>query len=101
MVFEELNKKYSDDEYLNKYKCDECEKKVSIHLRVSPEIANDLTKIVATYREFGIDKRELTKSDLGSVIFLDFINKLNDDETELLNIYSKVKAIRDGCVVNG
>jgi len=95
MVFDKLSDKYSDSEYYKKYKYDESAEKVSVHLRVAPEIANELVKIIAVYRDYGIDKHELIKSELASVIFKDFINNLVDDETALLDLFSKLKAYRD------
>ena len=56
MVLEKLSDKYSDKEYYDKYKYDESVEKVSVHLRVAPEIANGLVKVISIYRGYGIDK---------------------------------------------
>ena len=98
MVFENLSEKYFDKEYYEKYMYDESEKKVSVHLRMTPELANELVKVIATYRAFGIDKSELIKSELASVIFNEFFNKLSDDESALLDLFAMVKAYNDGGV---
>ncbi len=98
MVLKTLSSNIDSNQYYNKHKVKDTDEKVDLHLRVAPEIADDITKIVAVYRDYGIDKRELTKSDLGAVIFKDFIDNLDDDETAILNIFSKVKAFRDGGV---
>lgn len=95
MVFDKLSGKYSDDEYFKKYKYNENVEKVSVHLRVAPEIANELVKIIAVYRDYGIDKHELIKSELASVIFKDFVDNMADDESALLDLFSKLKAYRD------
>ena len=96
MVFNKLSKKHFDKEYYDKYKYDESAEKVSVHLRIPPKIANELVYVVATYRDFGIDKHELTKSDLGAVILNECFNKLPDDESALLDLFSKMKIFRDG-----
>ena len=95
MVFDNLSEKYFDKEYYEKYKYDESEKKVSVHLRMTPALANDLVKVIATYRAFGIDKSELIKSELASVILNEFFNKLSDDESALLDLFAKIKAYND------
>lgn len=53
------------------------------------------------YRNYGVDKRELTKSDLGAIIFKEFIDNLADDDAAILDMIGKVKAFRDGGVING
>lgn len=98
MVFTNLINDIDSNQYYNKHKVKCTDEKVNLHLRIAPEIADDITKIVAIYREYGIDKKELTKSDLSAIIFKDFIDGLDDDETAILNIFSKVKAFRDGGV---
>lgn len=112
MVLDKLNGKYTDKEYYNKYKYDESVAKVSVHLRVAPEIANELVKVISIYRGYGIDKHELIKSELAALIFKEFCDNLPDDESALLDLFSKLKAFRDesgnkiaadisGGVVNG
>lgn len=95
MVFEKLSKSLninlSETDYFKKYKYDESEKKVSVHLRIAPDIANDLVKVIAAYRDFGIDKHELIKSELAAVIFKEFIDGLPDDESALLDLFTKLK----------
>lgn len=88
------------DEYYIKHSAKESDEKVNMHLRVAPEIANGLTEIVAIYRKFGIDKKELSKSDLGAVILKEFFDNIDDDESAILDIFSKVKAFRDGGVAD-
>lgn len=100
MVFEKLSEKHFEKAYYDKYKYDESAEKVSVHLRLPPEIANELVQVVAVYRDFGIDKHELTKSDLGAVIFKECFDNLVDDESALLDLFSKMKAFRDGGVVS-
>ena len=95
MVLENLSEKYSDTEYYNKYKYDESVEKVSVHLRVAPEIANKLVKVISVYRSYGIDKHELIKSELASLIFKEFVDNLPDDESALLDLFAKLKAFRD------
>lgn len=101
MVFEKLSENIGENPYYNKYKYDESEKKVSVHLRIAPEIANDFVKVIAVYREFGIDKTELIKSELASLIFKEYFDNLDDDESAILNLFSKLKAFRDGGVADG
>lgn len=100
MVFEKIGINTDSDKYYNENKYDESKEKVSVHLRISPIIANDFTKVIATYRNFNIDKRELTKSDLGAIIIKDFIDNLDDDDSAILNMIGRVKAFRDGGVVD-
>ncbi len=95
MVFENLSEKYFDNEYFDKYKYDESMKKVSVHLRLPPELANDLVTVIAVYRKFGIDKSELIKSELAAVILNDFFDALSDDESALLDLFAKIKAYND------
>lgn len=95
MIFHKLRNKYFDKEYFKKYKYDENAEKVSVHLRISPEIANDFVDVISVYRGYGIDKHELIKSELASIIFKEFLNNLPDDESALLDIFSKIKAYRD------
>lgn len=95
MVFEKLSENIDADAYFNKYKYDESAKKVSVHLRLDPEIANDFVKVIAVYREFGIDKHELIKSELASLIFKEYFDNLKDDESAILDLFSKLKAFRD------
>ena len=85
------------DEYYKKHSV-KADEKVNLHLRVEPEIANGLTEIVAVYRRFGIDKKELSKSDLCGVILKEYFDNIGDDESSILNLFSKVKAFRDGGV---
>ena len=95
MVFEKLSENIGENPYYNKYKYDESEKKVSVHLRIAPDIANDFVKVIAVYREFGIDKHELIKSELASLILKEYFDNLADDESAILNLFSKLKAYRD------
>ncbi len=101
MVFEKLSENIDENTYYNKYKYDESEKKVSVHLRIAPEIANEFVKVIAVYREFGIDKHELIKSELASLIFKEYFENLVDDESAILDLFSKLKAFRDGGANNG
>lgn len=101
MVFEKLSKDIDESAYYNKYKYNESEKKVSVHLRLDPELANDFVKVIAVYREFGIDKKILSKSDLGAVIFKEYFDNLPDEEPAILKLFSKIKAYRDGGAING
>lgn len=101
MVFEKLGENIESNQYYMKHKVEPNNKKVSLHLRVDPEIYNDLTKIIAIYREFGIDKKILSKSDLGTVIFKEYFDNLPDDESAILKLFSKLKAYRDGGAING
>lgn len=96
MVFENLSEKYFDNEYYKKYKYDESLKKVSVHLRLPPQIANDLVKVIAVYREFGIGESELIKSELAAVILKGFFKGLPDNESALLDLFALVKAYNDG-----
>lgn len=95
MVLEKLSDKYSDKEYYDKHKYDESVEKVSVHLRVAPEIANGLVKVISIYRGYDIDKTELIKSELASLIFNEFVGNLPDDESALLDLFSKLKTFRD------
>ena len=95
MVFENLSEKCFDKAYYEKYKYDES-KKSNVHFRLPPEIANDFVKVIAVYRDFGIDKNELIKSELGAVIIKEFIDNLPDDESAILDLFRKVKAFRNG-----
>ena len=95
MVFEKLSENIDAEEYYNKYKYDESVEKVSVHLRVAPEIANKLVKVISVYRSYGIDKHELIKSELASLIFKEYFDNLKDDESAILDLFSKLKAFRD------
>lgn len=95
MVLVKLNEKYSDKEYYDKNAYDESAEKVSVHLRIAPEIANGLVEVISIYRGYGIDKTELIKSELASLIFKEFVDKLPDDEFALLDLFSKLKVHRD------
>lgn len=101
MVLKNLSENIDENQYYKKHSVKNESEKVSVHLRLAPEIANDLTKVVAIYRDYGIDKKELSKSDLGAVIFKEYFDNMADDETALLDIFSKVKAFRDGGVICG
>lgn len=101
MVFERLGINIDSNEYYNENKYDESSEKISLHLRISPEIANEFVKTIAVYRDYGVDKRELTKSDLGAIIIKDFIDNLSDDDSAILDMIAKVKAFRDCGVANG
>ena len=46
------------------------------------------------------DKTELIKSELASLIFKEYYDNLVDDETALLNLFSKLKEFRDGDASN-
>lgn len=96
MVFKKLSENIDENQYYNKYKVKNSDdEKVNLHIRISPEIANNITKTVAIYRDYGIDKRKLTKSDLSEAIFKEYFDNMSDDESAILSIFSKVKAVRD------
>ena len=98
MVFNKLGENIGENQYYQKNKYDESVEKVSLHLRVAPEIANDFVKVIAVYREFGIDKTELIKSEFASLIFKEYFDNLVDDESAILELFTKLKAFRDGGV---
>ena len=100
MVLRELSENIGENPYYKKYKYDESAEKVSVHLRIPPKIANELVKVISIYRDFEIDKYELTKSDLGAVIFKEYFDEFGDDESALLDLFCKMKAFRDGGVVS-
>lgn len=100
MVFEKLGINIDSNKYYKENKYDENAEKVSVHLRISPEIANDFTKVVAVYRDYGIDKIQLTKSELGAIIISEFVNNLPDDDSAILELIGKIKVFRDGGATN-
>jgi hypothetical protein len=100
MVFEKLGINIDSNDYYKENKYDENSKKVSLHLRISPEIANEFVKTIAVYRNYGVDKRELTKSELGAIIIKEFTENLPDDDSTILDLIAKVKTFRDGGVVS-
>lgn len=101
MVFENLGKNIGENQYYKEHSYDESEKKVSLHLRISPKTANDFTKAIAVYREFGVDKKELIKAEFGEMIIKDFLDNLGDDDATVIGLIAKMKAFRDGGVVSG
>ena len=101
MVFKELGKNIGENQYYKENSYDESENKISLHLRISPKTANEFTKAIAVYREFGVDKHELIKSEFGEMINKDFLDKLGDDDATIIGLIAKMKAFRDGGVANG
>lgn len=101
MVFKELGKNIGENQYYKENCYDESKSKISLHLRISPEIANEFTKAIAVYREFGVDKHELIKSEFGEMIIKDFLDNLGDDDAAVIGLIAKMKAFRDGGVING
>lgn len=101
MVFQNLGKNIGENQYYKENSYDESKAKISLHLRISPETANEFTKAIAVYREFGVDKRELIKSEFGEMILKDFLDNLGDDDAAIIGLIAKMKAFRDGGVVNG
>ncbi len=101
MVFKELGKNIGENPYYKANCYDESKSKISLHLRISPEIANEFTKAIAVYREFGVDKHELIKSEFGEMIIKDFLDNLGDDDAAVIGLIAKMKAFRDGGVING
>ena len=100
MVFKTLGKDIGENQYYKENCYDESKDTISLHLRISPAIANDLTKAISVYREFGIDKHELIKSEFGEMIIKDFLDNLGDDNAAVIDLIAKMKAFRDGGVVN-
>lgn len=100
MVFKTLCKDIGENQYYKENCYDESKDTISLHLRISPAIANDLTKAISVYREFGIDKHELIKSEFGEMIIKDFLDNLGDDNAAVIDLIGKMKAFRDGGVVN-
>ena len=101
MVFDKLGKDIGENQYYKENSYDESKTKISLHLRISPETANDFTKVIAVYREFGVDKHELIKSEFGEMILKEFLNNLGDDDATIISLIAKMKAFRDGGVVSG
>ena len=101
MVFNELGKNIGENQYYKENSYDESKTKISLHLRISPETANDFTKAIAVYREFGVDKHELIKSEFGEMILKEFLDDLGDDDAAVIGLIAKMKAFRDGGVVSG
>ena len=101
MVFEKLSGNIGENQYYKEHSYDESKKKVSLHLRISPKTANDFTKAIAVYREFGVDKKELIKAEFGEMIIKDFLDNLGDDDDAVIGLIAKMKAFRDGGVANG
>ena len=100
MVFENLGKDIGENQYYKENSYDESKSKISLHLRISPETANEFTKAIAVYREFGVDKHELIKSEFGEMIIKDFLDNLGDDDSAVIGLIAKMKAFRDGGVVS-
>lgn len=101
MVFNKLGENIGENQYYKENCYDESKDTISLHLRISPAIANDLTKAIAVYREFGVDKKELLKSEFSAMILKNFLDNLNDDESAILDLIGMMKAFRDGGVVDG
>lgn len=101
MVFKELGKNIGKNQYYKENCYDENKEKISLHLRISPETANAFTKAIAVYREFGVDKHELIKSEFGEMIIKDFLDNLGDDDSAVIDLIAKMKAFRDGGINNG
>ena len=101
MVFDTLGENIGENQYYKENCYDESKDTISLHLRISPEIANDLTKVIAIYREFGVDKKELLKSEFSAMILKDFLDGLADDESAILFLIGKMKSFRDGGAANG
>lgn len=101
MVFEILGKDIGENQYYKENCYDESKEKISLHLRISPTTANEFTKAIAVYREFGVDKHELIKSEFGEMIIKTFLDELGDDNAAVIDLIAKMKAFRDGGVVNG
>lgn len=100
MIFKEMGKNIESNQYYQKNCYDENESKVSLHLRISPRTANDFTKAIAVYREFGVDKHELIKADFGEMIIREFLDNLGDDNATIIDLIAKMKAFRDGGASN-
>lgn len=100
MIFKNLEKNIGENQYYKENCYDESKEKVSLHLRISPETANEFTKAITVYREFGVDKHELIKSEFGEMIIKDFLDNLGDDDSAVIGLIAKMKAFRDGGVVN-
>lgn len=101
MVFKELGKNIGENQYYKESCYDESKEKVSLHLRISPETANEFTKAIAVYREFDVDKIQLIKSEFGEMIIKEFLSNLGDDDATVIDLIAKMKAFRDGGVING
>lgn len=99
MVFQNLGKNIGENQYYKENCYDESKSKVSLHLRISPVTANEFTKAIAVYREFGVDKHELIKSEFGEMIIKDFLDSLGDDDSAVIGLIAKMKSFRDGGVV--
>lgn len=100
MVFKNLGKNIGENQYYRENCYDKSKEKVSLHLRISPETANEFTKAITVYREFGVDKHELIKSEFSEMIIKDFLDNLGDDDSAVIGLIAKMKAFRDGGVVN-
>ena len=96
MVFEILGENIDKNQYYKENCYDESKSKISLHLRISPETANDLTKVIAVYRDFGVDKRELIKSEFAEMILREFLDNLGDYDAAVFGLIAKMKAFRDG-----
>ena len=101
MVLENLGKDIGENQYYKENSYDESKSKISFHLRISPETANDLTKVIAVYREFGVDKTKLIKSEFAEMIFKEFLSDLDDNDAAIIGLIGKMKAFRDGGAVSG
>ena len=100
MVFNKLGENIGENQYYKENCYDESKDTISLHLRISPAIANDLTKAIAVYREFGVDKVQLIKSEFGEMIIKEFLDNLGDDDAAVIGLIAKMKAFRDGGVVS-
>ena len=101
MVFSKLGENIGENQYYKENCYDESKDTISLHLRISPAIANDLTKVIAVYRAFGVDKKELLKSEFSAMILKNFLDSLADDESAILDLIGMMKAFRDGGVSDG
>lgn len=101
MVFSKLGENIGENQYYKENCYDESKESISLHIRISPETANDVTKAIAVYREFGVDKKALNKSDFVEMILKNFLGNLNDDESAILDLIGMMKAFRDGGAIHG
>ena len=95
MDIESIKENITENKYYKENRTLESGKRVDLHLKIEPELKNELTKLVAVYREYDIDKVKLNRSVLISTILTEFFNEFDYDELAILGLMGKVKSYRE------
>lgn len=95
MDIESIKETITENKYYKENRTLESGKRVDLHLKIEPELKNELTKLVAVYREYDIDRVKLNRSVLISTILTEFFNNFDYDELAILELIGKVKSYRE------